>query len=146
MALPENKTNVGVSHGAWGEQIAVAFLKRKGFELVAQNVRPCRWDRRLEIDLVVQNKKDNLLVFVEVKQHKERTPYDRRLRSITKHKKDLLRKACRAWLAQNRWTGAYRFDVIEVFGAPEEPTLLEVDHIERVQLFTTNERYVNWFN
>ncbi len=142
MAPPEK--NVGVRHGAWGEEVAAEFLRRKGFEISARNVRPCKWDRRLEIDLIARQKRGDLLVFVEVKQHKCRTPYDTRLRSITRHKKDLLRKACRAYLAQSRWRGAYRFDVIEVFGFPGMTGRAEVDHVERVRLFATRERYVNW--
>ncbi len=139
-----NNTNVGVAHGKWGEDVAAEFLTRKRFEILSRNVRPCRWDRRLEIDLVARHVRDNLLVFVEVKQHKTRTEYDTRLRSITRHKKELLRKACRAWLAQNRWRGSYRFDVIEIFGSPDLPESVEIDHVERVRLFATEKRYVNW--
>ncbi len=145
MDKTERAPNVGVAHGAWGEEVAAEWLRRKGFEISARNVRPCRWDRRLEIDLVARRKRDGLLVFVEVKQHKRRSERGARLRSVDRRKKDLLRKACRAWLVRNRWRGAYRFDVIEVYGWPGMPGRVEVDHVERVRLFTTAERYVNWF-
>lgn len=138
------KPNVGVVHGAWGEDVATEHLRIRGYEIVERNARPCRRDARLEIDVVAYDKTHDIMVFVEVKQHRGHTPYERRLRSVSKKKKALLRTACRAWLWNNRWQGAYRFDVIEVFGEPEKPGQLEIDHIERVELFARPPRFVNW--
>ncbi len=144
MIPPPETSNTGVAHGAWGETMAVRFLRQRGYEIRARNVRPCRWDRRLEIDIVAYDKRHDILVFVEVKQHKTRSIYACRLQSITKHKKELLRKACRAYLARTHWQAAYRFDVIEVFGVPEAKELPVLDHIERVPLFVAESQYVNW--
>ncbi len=138
--------NLSVAHGKWGEDLAVQYLQRQGYEIRARNVRPCRWDRRLEIDIIAYEKKLHLLIFVEVKQHKNHSAYACRLRSITKRKKELLRKACRSYLAQQHWQGGYRFDVIEIVGTPENVVAAEIDHIERVQLFATPGTYVNWEN
>ena len=42
-----------------------------------------------------------------------------------------------------RWGGAFRFDVIEVYGEPGGGRPV-VDHIERVNLFAKRERFVKW--
>ncbi len=143
--MADGRPNVGVAHGAWGEEVAAEFLRRKGYRVLARNVRPCRWDRRLEIDLIVRDGRGELLVFVEVKQHKAHSARESRLRSVDARKKALLRKACRAWLAKNRWRGSYRFDVIEIYGFPGMAGRAEIDHVERVRLFEDEERHVNWF-
>ena len=144
MRRPPKGRNVGVVHGAWGEERAVEYLRAQGYVIVERNVRPCAWDARLEIDIIAYQKEIDTLVFVEVKQHKAHEERQRRLRSITRKKKDLLRRAFRAWLLKNRWHGNYRFDVIEVYGTPESCGQAEIDHVERVRIFVKGERYVNW--
>ena len=136
--------NVGIENGRWGEGVACEFLIMSGFDIIERNVRPCSWDKRYELDIIAYERKYDIIVFVEVKQHKKRSPLQMRLRSISRRKKRLLAIACRAWLRKTKWQGAYRFDVIEVYGEPEGRTPAEVDHIERVQLFENNGRYVNW--
>lgn len=144
MPRPRKSANVGVAHGSWGEDVATEYLRVRGFEILERNVRPCPWDARLEIDIVAYLKGSDTLVFVEVKQHKSRDERQTRLRSITRRKKELLRRAFRTWLRRNHWHGAYRFDVIEVYGVPEAGRKAEIDHLERVQIFVKDERYVNW--
>lgn len=144
MSTPRRKPNVGVAHGTWGEYVAAEYLRIHGYEIVERNSRPCRWDARLEIDIIAYDKARDIMVFVEVKQHSRHTPYERRLRSVDKRKKALLRTACRAWLRANRWHTAHRFDVIEIFGEPGSAARVEIDHIERVELFETPSRFVNW--
>lgn len=136
--------NIGVAHGSWGEQIAVEYLRIRGYVIVDRNTHPCRHDRRLEIDIVAYDRKNDVMVFVEVKQHKSRSDYATRLRSIDRRKKRLLRTACQAWMRRNKWAGARRFDVIEVYGSPEGGGSAEIDHIERVRLFEVEDRFVNW--
>ena len=136
--------NIGVLHGIWGEDVAVEYLRIQGYEILERNVRPVKADRRLEIDIIAYDRMYDTVAFVEVKQHKTKSPYARRLRSVDRHKHDLLRRACRAWLAKNRWLGNYRFDVIEVYGEPYATTKTEIDHIPNQQLFEKSERFVNW--
>jgi Holliday junction resolvase-like predicted endonuclease len=142
--FPRDKaaTSLAEVRGRWGEHEAVRLLLRKGFRIVARNVRPVKSDRRLEIDIVAYDVANDTLVFVEVKQHASHSAYERRLRSIDKRKMKNLRRACFAWLHANRWKDAYRFDVIEVFGVPGSQA--ECDHIERVSLFVNRERFVKW--
>ena len=135
--------NVGVRRGEWGEDVAVEYLRRGGFEIVERNPRPVRGDGRLEIDVVAWDSKTDTMVFVEVKQHADFSRFSRRIRSVDRRKMDNLRRACNAWRRANKWRGAYRFDVIEVYGTPGcgRPV---VDHIERVNLFARRARFVKW--
>lgn len=139
-------SNIGVAHGAWGEEVASEYLKRRGFKIVDRNVHPCRWDQRLEIDIIAYDPYHDTMIFVEVKQHKDFSSYQRRLRSITRRKRQLLRIACRAWLYKTQWQTGRRFDVIEIYGEPESANRPMIDHIENVSLFETRERFVNWDN
>lgn len=134
--------NVGVRHGVWGEESAVEFLRVHGYEIIDRNVRPCRRDRRLEIDVIAYDRLYDVMVFVEVKQHAGRSPYAGRLRSVDRDKRERLLRACRSWLARERWRGGFRFDVIEVYGTPG--TRPEIDHIPNVRMFVNRERFVNW--
>lgn len=143
MRSPESK-NVGVRHGAWGEDVAVEYLRIHGYEIIARNVRPCRKDRRLEVDIIAYDRLYDVLVFVEVKQHARRSPCARRLRSVDGRKRKLLYRACRTWIAKEHWKGGYRFDVIEVFGTPGSGVPAEIDHIPNVRLFERPERFVDW--
>ena len=139
--LPEG--NVGVRNGAWGEDVATEYLRRKGLEIVERNPHPVERDRRLEIDLVAWDRKGDTMVFVEVKQHSTMSPYARRLQSVDRGKRNNLRVACNAWRRVNRWKGNYRFDVVEVYGVPGGGRPV-IDHIEDVQLFVRKERFVHW--
>lgn len=139
----KNGGMTSVEHGRWGEDIAAQYLANRGYEIVARNVRPVAADRRLEIDLIVYDRRANVVVFVEVKQHKRRREASPRMASVDRHKRDLLRRACRAWLYRNHWRDSYRFDVVEIWGEPESG-LPEIDHIERVRLFVPSERFVDW--
>ena len=138
--------NVGVRNGTWGEDVAVEFLRVHGYEIVDRNVRPCSRDRRLEIDVVAYDRMYDVMAFVEVKQHAERSQLARRLRSVDRHKLDLLRRACRTWLSKERWRGGYRFDVIEVYGSPGKGVRAEIDHVPGVRLFERPARFVDWYN
>ena len=143
MWLRPKPANLGVVHGAWGEDVAADYLRRHGFEIVERNVHPVGRDGRLEIDVVAWDAKRDIMVFVEVKQHAKVSPYARRLRSIDRRKRLNLRRACNAWRRINRWQGGFRFDVIEIYGVPEAGAPV-IDHIVDVPLFVKKERFVNW--
>lgn len=135
--------NVGVRNGAWGEDTAVAHLRGEGYVIVERNSRPCRGDRRLEIDIVAYDRPADAMVFVEVKQHKSHREGESALRGVDRRKMANLRRAFEAWRRLHRWRGSYRFDVIEVFGSPgcARP---EVRHMDRIGIFTPPERFVRW--
>jgi len=141
--LREEGANLGVRHGAWGESVAVDHLRRGGYEIVERNVRPVERDERLEIDIVAWDRAKDAMVFVEVKQHARLSPYARRLRSVDARKRRNLLRACNAWRRVNKWHGAFRFDVIEIYGIPEGGRPV-VDHISDVRLFAKPARFVKW--
>lgn len=143
MRVSTDKANRGVVHGAWGEDVATEFLRRGGFEILDRNPRPVKSDRRLEIDIVALERKTETLVFVEVKQHADFSPYSRRLRSVDRRKRQNLKRACNAWRRINGWRGAFRFDVIEIYGTPEKGSPV-IDHIDHVELFSVKDRFVKW--
>ena len=144
MPRPPEDENVGVRHGRWGEDVAAEQLRLEGLTVIERNVRPCPDDRRIEIDIIAYDRRLDIVVFVEVKQHKSRSAYQRRMRSVGRHKLDLLRRGRRTWLRPNPWAGSYRFDVIKVYGETEAAARAEVDHIMHVRLFRNEERFVNW--
>ena len=144
MARGNDGPNVSVAHGRWGEDVAVEELRLEGLTIVERNARPCRDDRRIEIDIVAYDRRNDVLVFVEVKQHRRRSPWQRRMRSVGRHKLELLRRGCRTWIRRNRWSGGFRFDVIEIYGTPERRERVEVDHIRHVRLFKGESLFVNW--
>ena len=132
--------NIGVLHGEWGEAVAVDHLRRHGYEIIDRNSRPVERDERLEIDIVAWDRRKDAMVFVEVKQHATPSPYARRLQSVNKRKRMNLRRACRR---TNRWHGAFRFDVIEIYGVPGGGKPV-IDHISDVELFAKPGRFVKW--
>jgi putative endonuclease len=134
--------NISVRHGEWGEDVATEFLRRAGYEIIERNSRPVKRDQRLDIDIVAYDLRNNSVVFVEVKQHAKHSPFEKRLRSVDRSKKNNLLRACNAWRWKNSWRGSFRFDVVEVFGSPGEKS--EVDHIPHVELFADKERFVRW--
>ena len=140
---PHRADNVGVVHGAWGESVAVEHLRRHGYEIIDRNSRPVEKDERLEIDIVAWDREKDAMVFVEVKQHAKPSPYARRLRSVNRRKRMNLRRACNAWRRTNEWHGAFRFDVIEIYGVPEGGQPF-IDHISGVELFVKRGRFVKW--
>lgn len=143
MNTPHRRDNIGCAHGEWGENVAAEYLRRGGFEIIDRNTHPVEKDGRLEIDLVAWERESDTMVFVEVKQHANLSRYSRRLRSINHRKKINLRRACNAWRRINKWHGAYRFDVIEVYGVPEGGAPM-VDHIPDVELFAKPGCFVKW--
>ena len=143
MSARREAANVGVAHGAWGEDVAADFLRRRGYLIVDRNACPVKKDGRLEIDLVAWEESTDTMVFVEVKQHAAPTDADRRLRSVDKRKRVNLRRACNAWRRVNKWRGGFRFDVIEIYGTPEGGRPV-IDHVEKVDLFAKPGRFVKW--
>ena len=140
---PNLSDNIGVRHGAWGEEVAARYLRAKGMEIIDRNSRPFAHDRRLEIDIVAYEPQTDTLVFVEVKQHKRFSPWQCRLRSIDRDKQDNLRKVCNSWRRKYKWDGAYRLSVMEIYGTPESGESF-VDYIENFNIFTPNSRRVSW--
>ena len=110
--------------GKWGEARAADFLASNGFTILGRNVRP---NKRDEIDIVAR--KGETLVFVEVKTRRH-GDFARPMTAVDKRKRHALNRAAAAWLRKARYPHMfYRFDVVEVVGAPEEGEP-QIRHIE----------------
>lgn len=131
--------HANVERGSWGEDAAAAFLASSGWRVIERNVRPCPNDRRCEIDIIAKARNADKIVFVEVKAHAKRDESAGRLLGVDARKKRNLLRACANWIMRRRWHGAFRFDVVEVYGVPGEPPV--IDHIENVPLFPPRWRF-----
>ncbi len=130
---------VNVARGSWGENEAVKFLLSRGWRIVGRNVRPCRRDQRCEIDIVATPRDAGRVVFVEVKTHARRREELGRLQGMDARKRRNMLRACANWVMSNRWHGDFRFDVVEVYGSPNN--IIAIDHIENVPLFPPKWRF-----
>ena len=120
--------------GRWGEDRAADLLVREGYRILGRRVRP---DRRDEIDIVAR--KDQSLVFVEVKTRRTEE-FGRPLAAVHTAKRKALSRAAVRYLGQLGFPPLYyRFDTVEVVGAPggEAPV---VRHIENA--FPFDRRYM----
>ena len=110
--------------GAWGEQLAAEFLRKKRYKLLASGYR----SRFGEIDLIVCDRK--YLVFVEVKLRKS-GQFAKALEYVDRRKQEKLRTTAEIYLSQNPTSLQPRFDVIEIY-APEgmETAHPEIYHME----------------
>jgi len=115
--------------GAYWERVAARALKKAGFRIVTRNWR--RRGTRGELDIVA--KEGDVLVFVEVRSRGAAAlvgGYD----SITRHKRDVLRRTCLAYLGGlKRRPNTYRFDVVEISYANKRD--YELRHFRNVPLF-----------
>ena len=105
--------------GNLGEGLAEKHLKQKGFKIIEKNYR-CPIG---EVDLIA--KKDDLLVFVEVKTRTsdEFDPFD----SVTVKKQKKLYKLAEYYTKNLKEVPFIRFDVIGISFLGERP---EIDHLE----------------
>jgi putative endonuclease len=108
--------------GRWGENVAAEFLEKKGWLILARNVRSPYG----ELDLVAQDEKTT--VFVEVK---ARTGGGFGLpeESITSIKRKHLLQAIQAYWQSKDEEPAWRVDVIAIRGKPVEPAP-QIEHFE----------------
>ncbi len=94
--------------GIEGEKLAANFLLVNNYQIICQNWRYSH----LEVDLIA--KKDNLLVFVEVKTRKNRQSGSPDI-TITHAKQQRIISAAEHYIEKNNLDIEIRFDVITVF-------------------------------
>lgn len=105
------RSSTSYQSGLWAEFCARMYLRLHGFRIVSSRYITGRNTNRAEIDIIARRK--NLIVFVEVKRRKSIVvAFD----AITATQTTRLRRAAETYLAQKRWTGDARFDVITVCG------------------------------
>ena len=112
--------------GAWGEQLAAAFLKKNGYQILGKNVR---FGSRCELDLVARAPVPGTLVFVEVKTRRTEE-FGRPMSAVDRGKRRALGRAALRYLHRIKAKPAHiRFDVVEVVGSPGDENPV-VRHIE----------------
>lgn len=97
--------------GLFAEFIARMYLRVHGFRILKTRYITGRNTGRAEIDIIARRK--NLLVFIEVK---NRPRVDAAWGAIGPRQSARLRSAAQTYIAQTRWCGDARFDVIVVCG------------------------------
>ncbi len=106
--------------GKKGEDIAVAYLQRKGYKILCRN-----WhDRHLEIDIVAMH--NNMLVVVEVKT-RTTALFGEPEMEVTPAKQKFLVRAAESYILAHDYEGETRFDVIGVLLGNGQ---MQIKHIE----------------
>lgn len=99
--------------GRVGEEVAVAYLMERGYQILARNVR----FRFGEIDMVAEE--GGVVIFVEVKT-RSGPAFGSAAEAITARKRHQLVRLAAYYLASRGWDGRpCRFDVVAVESGPE---------------------------
>jgi putative endonuclease len=102
------------ARGRWGEDRAVAHLRRLGFEIVDRNWRSPEREVGGELDVVAAQ--GPLLVFCEVKARR-RSGYGGAVAAVDERKQERIRALAACWLRVRAWpVDEVRFDVITIDG------------------------------
>jgi putative endonuclease len=106
------------ARGIRGEDLAVTYLKKKGYKVIERNYR-CQWG---EIDLIARDK--GTLIFVEIKSRSSSgfgLPQD----AVDRFKQEKLIQAAKAYMAEHHLqeTIPARFDVVAVHLTPSGPEM-----------------------
>lgn len=114
--MQNNPENLGDE----GEQMARNWLKQKGYVILETNWR----FRKYEVDIIA--KKDETIVFVEVKSRKNNTFGEPEI-FVTKQKQNFLIAAANQYIIQRDIDLETRFDIIAITWLNNNPT---VKHLE----------------
>ena len=106
--------------GQKGEDLAVAYLQKKGFKILFRN---WTWGKH-EVDIIAENKE--FIVFVEVKTRSDNFREHPRT-AVTNEKQKSIIRAADGYVQRNRIDKESRFDVMTIIRKNEE---FEIDHIE----------------
>jgi len=110
--------------GAWGESIALEYLKEKDYTIISTRFH----SRFGEIDLIAKNKE--YLTFTEVKTRKN-SNFAQAKEFVSKSKQLKIIKTAKYWLIKHPTNLQPRFDVIEIYAKSGEQTNEpEINHIE----------------
>jgi len=110
--------------GKWGEEIALEYLKTKGYIIEATGFR----SRFGEIDIIAKSKE--YLIFVEVKTRKNAN-FAHAREFVSREKQRKLISTAHYWLLKRSTMLQPRFDVIEIYAENGEQTVApEINHIE----------------
>lgn len=121
------------STGKAGEEAAANYLQQKGYSILEMNYKN-NFGRRLgEIDIIAEDKKEDELVFVEVKtreyqKYKDTLPEE----NITYTKLRKFSRIANAFLNARGWQDrAYRFDAVSVW-LDWQTRMAKIKHIRNI--------------
>lgn len=109
--------------GLIGEQLAVNYIRDNGYSIMDRNYRT----RLGELDIIA--KKDNIIVFIEVKTRTSNT-YGMPSEAVTYRKQKTIQRLSQQYILHRKLNDTclnYRFDVIEVKVIDKK---YKIDHIE----------------
>jgi uncharacterized protein (TIGR00252 family) len=112
--------------GVWGEELAAAYLREKGYVILERDWHSIHRD----IDIIAQQ--GEWIVFVEVKTRRNRDVSDP-LQSINHQKQKNLRMAINHYIRCRKFDNPWRFDVITIVGEMGSK-MPEISHIEDFSL------------
>ena len=107
--------------GAFGEQTAARYLRKKGYNIISANFK----SKSGEIDLVAS--KGEYIVFVEVKTRQVGGMLPPSA-AVDEHKKRNVKDTAAYYLSRYHYDLTVRYDVVEVL--VDESRLVSVNHIE----------------
>lgn len=118
--------------GRFGEKQSAKYLSKQGYKIIKRNYR----FMHREIDIIAENK--DALVFVEVKTRTNDPSNIARFgppkAAVTKQKQKFLISAAYGYLRRHKCHKNIRFDVIEVYIAPDmigkKPVVDSIHHIK----------------
>jgi putative endonuclease len=122
---PELRRGRGLNNrlsGAWGEELALRYLTRQGYELVERNYRT----RYGELDLILRQ--GNTIVFVEVKLRRG-TGFGHPLEAVTPRKQASIRSLAQRYLQDRRpsFFDCLRFDVVGILMSGGKPRVVHIE-------------------
>ncbi len=117
--------------GAWGELLAAAYLREKGYVIIERD-----WhSKHRDIDIVAKD--GDCLVFVEVKTRRNKDFMDP-LRAVDHQKLKNLRKAMNHYIKYHRIELQCRLDVITVVGTLNAEEKPEINHVKGFNIYDYN--------
>lgn len=121
----QKKSSSHLQMGVWGEDLAVGYLREKGYVILERNWHSGHRD----IDIIVQ--KDSCIVFVEVKTRRN-TDYGSPELAVNYAKQRNLLRAINHYISYRHLDMPWRFDVISIVGTPGQQP--DIEHIEDFQI------------
>lgn len=106
--------------GSAAEEIAIGYLKKKGYEILCQNW----YNQHYELDIIAR--KDGILAIIEVKSlasNYMREPYQ----SVNRNKQRMIISATNAYIRKHNINDDVRFDIISIIMNSNEPL---IEHME----------------
>ncbi|MBC8284275.1 MAG: YraN family protein [Nitrospinae bacterium] len=110
--------------GRDGEEVAVTFLKKRGYRIVEKNFRA----KLGEIDIIAE--KDSILIFIEVKARASHL-FGHPFNAVTVAKQRKIIQVAQSFMAKHRLLeNLARFDVVGLTSDPGDPKSFQIELLE----------------